>query len=163
MRYKGLNCYACDCNDGSINYNACRQKVAGVLDENFDCESICFFSNYSTKSIHITENKDDHVDFTNSKILSKDDEFAFYDVSTNEDVNLPKSFILEKNDLSFYKYKKNKKNTSGSFVYNCNISIESVGYRIITFKLNDNGNEINFLLSTEKIFISQIIVWLSNK
>ena len=53
VRYKGLNCYACDCNDGSINYNACRQKVAGVLDENFDCAEYGYEDSVTTCAEYI--------------------------------------------------------------------------------------------------------------
>lgn len=127
------------------------------LEENFSCENISFFAKYSTKNIHISESQDVEINFSQSKILSDDDVFSKYDISSNKNIGLPESFILNQNDLSFYNYQRSEDNELGSFIYNCNISIETIGYRIITFKLNNNEKEINFLLSTEKVYLTQVL------
>ncbi len=126
------------------------------LDEDFSCESLSFFAKYATGNIQISENNNFVFDTSDSKILSSDDEFAKYDFSSNIGLGLDKEFVLDPNDLTFYQYNKSECNTNGSFLYSCDISMDSIGYRIITFKLNGTGKEINFLISTDKVYIAEI-------
>ncbi len=125
-------------------------------EEKLVTESIGFFAKYATKSVHISECNDFNLDFSNSKILRKNDVFATYDIASNSGVGLPKDFILDKNDLSFHAYEKSPNNDTHSFVYVFDMLTESTGYRIFTTKLICPDKEINFLITADKVIVSQL-------